>query len=32
VDVDRSSLSVGDLLQVDFEPAGEEHIPIFRPV
>ena len=31
VDVDTASLSVGDAFAVDFEPAGEEKIPIFRP-
>jgi uncharacterized protein len=31
VDVDTTSLSVGDAFAVDFEPAGEEQIPIFRP-
>ncbi len=31
VDVDTPSLSVGDVFTVDFEPAGEENVPIFRP-
>ena len=31
VDVDSSALSVGVPLVVDFEPAGEEQIPVFRP-
>jgi hypothetical protein len=31
VDVDTASLSVGDAFTVDFEPAGEERIPVFRP-
>ena len=30
VDVDNASLSVGDALVVDFEPAGPEKIPVFR--
>ncbi len=31
VDVDTSALSVGDAVEVDFEPAGAERIPVFRP-
>lgn len=31
VDVDAESLSVGDAFAVDFEPAGVEKIPVFRP-
>ncbi|HXY91584.1 MAG TPA: OB-fold domain-containing protein [Acidimicrobiia bacterium] len=31
VDVDTATLAVGDAFVVDFEPAGEERIPIFRP-
>lgn len=31
VDVDTAALSVGDPFEVDFEPAGTETIPVFRP-
>lgn len=31
VDVDTTTLSVGDAFEVDFEPAGTETIPVFRP-
>jgi hypothetical protein len=31
VDVDKAGLSVGDPFLVDFEDAGEERIPVFRP-
>jgi uncharacterized OB-fold protein len=30
LDVDRERLSVGDPVSVDFEPAGAEHVPVFR--
>jgi uncharacterized protein len=31
VDVDRAQLAVGDALEVGFERAGDEYVPIFRP-
>ena len=31
LDVDHDLLTVGDAVDVDFEPAGAEHIPVFRP-
>ena len=31
VDVDTGALGVGDALRVDFEPAGAEQVPVFRP-
>jgi uncharacterized OB-fold protein len=30
LDVDGDRLSVGDSVAVDFEPAGAEHVPVFR--
>jgi uncharacterized OB-fold protein len=32
IDVDMRALSVGDGFEVDFEPAGSETIPVFKPV
>jgi uncharacterized OB-fold protein len=31
VGVDTKTLSVGDAVEVDFEPAGAEAVPVFRP-
>ena len=31
VGVDTKTLSVGDAVEVDFEPAGTEAVPVFRP-
>jgi uncharacterized OB-fold protein len=31
VDVETGALAVGDPLRVDFEPAGTERVPVFRP-
>jgi uncharacterized OB-fold protein len=31
VDIDGAALSVGQAVEVEFEPAGPESIPVFRP-